>query len=710
MLAAGRVHQGAITPGVLPENAFCDFFTAHADRGLEATEQVLIFDQFEEVLTTDPNDAAGKEAFFEGLGQLLKYPGFHALFSIRDEFVGALEPYRKLIPRGFETRFRLDLLGRDEAIKAIVGPTQETPAPITPDAAGVLVGELSRTKVRRGGKLAEEPGPYVEPVQLQVVCYRLWENHHAAGPIGEDLVRGEAGNVDSALADFYAAGVAAALAKAPDVSERRIREWCEQRLITAQGTRGQVQEGDETDPSLPAQAIGSLIDARIVRAEERRGLTWYELAHDRLIEPVRKNNAAWSEARLQPWQLRAALYEKQNESGPHPRSSPAELLLTGPELAEANRWADSHGEEISHSELRFLGASVEREMTQRRARRLSVVIRGLVAASLLVMTSLFIWAWQSRKIAIHERNLADEEKNRAGNERNKAEQERTKAEEERTRAQRLLVVQSLTRGLDLCKQNNISEGMHWLVRSLEESELLKVRADSLEPLIREEISAWSLEFRRFKAILPHDDMVSAVAFSPDGRTALTGTVGGTARLWDVKTAQARGAALKHDGIVWTVAFSPDGRTALTSSEDGTARLWDVMTGQARGAALKHNGGVGAVAFSPDGQTALTGSKDATARLWDVQTGQPRGAPLKHKGAVTAVAFSPDGQTALTGSGDSTARLWDVPTGQPRGPALKHDGGVIAVAFSPDGQTALTGSADKTARLWDVKTGRLRARR
>ena len=125
-------------------------------------------------------------------------------------------------------------------------------------------------------------------------------------------------------------------------------------LITAQGTRGEVQEGDEADPSLPAQAIGSLIDARIVRAEERRGLTWYELAHDRLIEPVRKNNSAWGETGLQPWQRRAALYEKQRQNPLHSRSSLNELLLTGQELAEANRWAHSHAGDIRDFEIRFL--------------------------------------------------------------------------------------------------------------------------------------------------------------------------------------------------------------------------------------------------------------------------------------------------------------------------------------------------------------------
>src|SRR5262249_21080797 len=49
--------------------------------------------------------------------------------------------------------------------------------------------------------------------------------------------------------------------------------------------------------------------------------------------------------------------------------------------------------------------------------------------------------------------------------------------------------------------------------------------------------------------------------------------------------------LRQSGLVHFVAFSPDGRTAVTASLDGTAQLWDALTGAPRGAPLRHEGGV-----------------------------------------------------------------------------------------------------------------------
>src|SRR3712207_8334421 len=41
----------------------------------------------------------------------------------------------------------------------------------------------------------------------------------------------------------------------------------------------------------------------------RSQATWYELAHDRLIEPVRRDNAAWRAQHLSSFERAAALWE-----------------------------------------------------------------------------------------------------------------------------------------------------------------------------------------------------------------------------------------------------------------------------------------------------------------------------------------------------------------------------------------------------------------
>ncbi len=146
-----------------------------------------------------------------------------------------------------------------------------------------------------------------------------------------------------------------------------------------------------------------------------------------------------------------------------------------------------------------------------------------------------------------------------------------------------------------------------------------------------------------------------------------------AQVWDAATGEPIGLPLPDDGTVWDVAYSPDGKTILTGSGNvlkrkGEARLWDAATGKPLGTPLQHQDAVTAAAFSPDGKSVLTGSRDDTARLWDTATGQPIGSPFEQQDSVLTVAYSPDGKTFVTGSGGQTARIWPVPLpidGDPR---------------------------------------------
>jgi WD40 repeat protein/predicted Ser/Thr protein kinase len=280
------------------------------------------------------------------------------------------------------------------------------------------------------------------------------------------------------------------------------------------------------------------------------------------------------------------------------------------------------------------------------------------------------------------------------------EQEQTQVQLKK--AQRLSADLALGKALSLSEQGEVARGMLWLAHSLEIA--TDAGADDLERVIRLNLAGWRRRLPPLRASLPHPANVNAVAFSPDGRTVLTGSRDGTARFWDATTGAARAVSLHHPGPVVAVAFCPkDGQTVLTGSTDGTARLWDVATGKELREFPGHEREVRAVAFSPDGERVLTASIDKTARLWDAGTGECLHR-LAHEGEVWAAAFSPDGKTVLTGGSDHMARLWEVATGKEIRTFKGHWGSVHAVAFRPRGKTILTGGADLTARLWDVATG------
>jgi WD40 repeat protein len=116
--------------------------------------------------------------------------------------------------------------------------------------------------------------------------------------------------------------------------------------------------------------------------------------------------------------------------------------------------------------------------------------------------------------------------------------------------------------------------------------------------------------RRNKTASPH---VSARRGGRDGPPSTSGDR-------EKKTTFAAGshpssaafAPLQHRDSVRAVAYSPDGKTVLTGSDDKTARQWDAATGRPIGAPLDHEHQVVAVAYSPDGKTVLTASPTSPA--------------------------------------------------------------------------------------------------
>jgi WD40 repeat protein len=92
-------------------------------------------------------------------------------------------------------------------------------------------------------------------------------------------------------------------------------------------------------------------------------------------------------------------------------------------------------------------------------------------------------------------------------------------------------------------------------------------------------------------------------------------------VWDVETGAGLRRLTGHTNLIFSVAFSPDGKRALSGSGDRTVRLWDVETGKQLQCFPGHKGHVACVAFSPDARKILSGSKDQSVHLSDTETGK-----------------------------------------------------------------------------------------
>jgi cytochrome c len=158
----------------------------------------------------------------------------------------------------------------------------------------------------------------------------------------------------------------------------------------------------------------------------------------------------------------------------------------------------------------------------------------------------------------------------------------------------------------------------------------------------------------------------------------------------------------HGGPVRALAISPDGMQAVSGSFDTSAIRWSLQRNAAEQVLRFHEGAVNAVAFLADGRIASSG-EDARIAIWRPGEPQPSAVLEGHKAPVVALALSPDGATLASASWDHTARLWPLAGGAAR-VIEGHRQNVNGVAFAPDGRALVTAGYDATLRIWPLGGG------
>ena len=117
---------------------------------------------------------------------------------------------------------------------------------------------------------------------------------------------------------------------------------------------------------------------------------------------------------------------------------------------------------------------------------------------------------------------------------------------------------------------------------------------------------------------------------------------------------------RHRDEVNSIAFSPDGRSLVSGSDDHSVCVWNIRDGSSKKLPVTDKAGYFfSVVFSPDGRYIAAGDFNESLWIWDSRTRKLVANWKGHRGSVWCVEFTPDGKGLMSGGTDTTVKLWDV---------------------------------------------------
>jgi WD40 repeat protein len=738
--------EEASSPGRIVKDAEDESGEQVVEKWAPRRPPVLIFDQFEELFTTHRDRWQEARAFFEQVRQVLDdIPGLGVVFSMREDHAAALDPYLPIFANRLRVRFRLELLGPRGAYQAITRPAAASGLPFAPGVAERLVDDLRRIKIQAAVQPSDLPadpqpdqeqssilGEVIELVQLQVVCSQLWASlpDDKQGEIVWAEIE-QYGSVDQSLIAFYEDSVRRA-ALETGVHEREVRRWFRSQLVTPMHTRGLALRGPQQTAGLPNPTVDVLEDRHIIRAEIRAGARWYELAHDRLIDPILTSNRRFDRATETPLRVAARRWKETGD---------VSLLYRGAALKEAQAQLDEFERrpvymlEPEPFEREFVEASrrVEKAATQA---RLVWILMGLVGLLLLViMAGLALFAFNQSDVAENQRATAIAAYNAALVAQAYAEQSEKAAvaaedlaqqrlEEVEIQAARTRARELASYALSSLEQNQFQRSLLLALQGIRAYQLTgKDRFVPGEQVLRDALGRMSGK----DFLCAEGGLSSHLAASADGRWLAAAGQENTICLWNL-AAGVPGYAVVNPRIIrgpyispW---FSPDNRWLIATQPgpDGTSRfimLWDLTDLDRPPLEIGPLQQTDAAALSPDGRwLALANDCCDQHLLLDLSLPDPLESPIRlprlpqirsSRFSFNFLLFSPDGRWLLVYQYEGPASLFHLAELEPGAAAELQPEPIrlppfLSAAFSADNVLATLRERSNVSRiidLWDL---------
>jgi WD40 repeat protein len=665
---------------------------------------LFVFDQFEEVFTLGAENAAATRQLRTDLADLienrvpdtlakaclvneaatadleLNHQRYRVVLSFREDFLPAVESWKRDLPSILRNRLRLLPMSKERALEAI---HKTAPHLVSEKVAGEIVRFVAGAREEGAGKTSEASGDEsdlpVEPALLSLVCHGLNEKRKAQGKTAfdEDLV---AGSAKSIVSEFYQDAV-------HDLPEH-VRNFIRRELITTGGFRKPCDVDDARKKhGVTDQQLHLLIDRRLLRIEPYRGSERVELTHDLLTNVVREDRDLYdAKARVRQRLKQAAVavgivlllggslfwaraakqqaYVREKEKEARDAQDKLKALMTEQQLAT---------EQAKEREAEEKAAEARRDADNAQKARNEISVQLLASSAALKGTE----------------------------------------GESALPVSMLLAAESMRRQPLIDNQAVLSKGLPLLPKSLGWSpnsaiQTMTFSRDGLmvtsEPNF---VRVWDPVTHKQLRQFPIAGNPGAIAVSGDGELlAIAHDEGqqGTIRVYKLRTGELDGQRPTATAMQ-NVYVGNNGK--LTAFDGTTLYHWKDWSAQQtplpEAQAILDNGGAVAISSNPE-LLALFDRSQSMLSIFDLSNGAKNSWPID-QASVADIVFDPSDPDRLASFDyGGTIRLWSASSHQVS--LTLQARAVTRVEFSADGRFLAANGDDGTIRVWDIRDGRL----
>ncbi len=256
-----------------------------------------------------------------------------------------------------------------------------------------------------------------------------------------------------------------------------------------------------------------------------------------------------------------------------------------------------------------------------------------------------------------------------------------------------------------------------------------------------------------RVINTDNQTIESLAYSPDASQIVTGLNNGEIVIWEVATGNEIIRWQAHTNLVTSVAFHPNGTQVISGSAGTTNNLkvWWAETGEEIANIPYHRNRVTSVTYTPDGSFFISGSLDKSYVVWrsdsleiahfaqrdiDIETidvtaniNTPWKVAIADEDTIsvidgswsevarivpadfglstriTSMRIQANGTLIIAGFANGEIGLWNTNNGTLVQTFPSADSRANAVDFLPRDNKIIAGFDDGTMRIWDVTTSR-----